>query len=586
MSLEIFFDISLVLFLIGLIYKVFTWFYRPIGIWSKDHSASGRFAATLRGIVGAVFSPRLLTLIKAMVLDVLLQRRILQTSLLRWVMHMLIFWGFLGLLLMHALGESIIPPLFGEYYSTRNPYFFLRDLFGAMVLIGLAIAVIRRYVLKVPRLKTNGGDLYAIVVLAIIMLSGILLTGFKITSHSEFERMVFDYAGMDDETDIEALESLWVEEFGLVSPNVEGPFDSDLLEEAREIHEFNCADCHADTKWAFTGYTVAKAAQPAALALNRIGIINILWHLHILACFAGLVYLPFSKMFHIISTPLSLLADAVMPETDTGTAAVVTRQALELDACTHCGTCSYYCSAMMAYETSGNESVLPSEKMVHLKRLVKGHAVSRDGLKAIREGVYLCTNCDRCTVVCPSGIRLKELWVNVREDLIRKGDPEPLVLSPFSLLRGLRRSSQDADTYPEPLAAAQIAVAGDFDALTDADAVLFIGDRKTDAGVGDETFSHCFGCQTCTTVCPVVGCFEDPEDALGLLPHQLMCALGLGQWEMAAGARMIWDCVTCYQCQEHCPQKVQVTEILFALKNRAVNRVKEERNPVTIDETG
>jgi succinate dehydrogenase/fumarate reductase-like Fe-S protein len=178
-------------------------------------------------------------------------------------------------------------------------------------------------------------------------------------------------------------------------------------------------------------------------------------------------------------------------------------------------------------------------------------------------------------VVCPSGIRLKELWVSVREDLIRMGDPEPLVLSPFSLLRGLRRSTQDADAYPEPLVAVQQAVAGNFDALTDKAKVLPLKGSAPGTDAIDATFSHCFGCQICTTVCPVVGSFENPQDALGLLPHQLMCALGLGQTEMATGARMIWDCVTCYQCQEHCPQKVQVTEILYGLKNAAVKRVRE-----------
>ena len=59
------------------------------------------------------------------------------------------------------------------------------------------------------------------------------------------------------------------------------------------------------------------------------------------------------------------------------------------------------------------------------------------GLRAIQEGIYLCTNCDRCTVVCPVGINLRELWFNVSEELIQKGDPVPLMLSPFSFYRGL-----------------------------------------------------------------------------------------------------------------------------------------------------
>jgi len=586
MIFETLFYSSLALLGAGFIYRLHTWFSRKVGIWAKDIPYSDRVSSAGAGIFRTLFSLKIFILIKAFFLDILFQRRAFRQSVLRWVMHTLIFWGFLCLLLMHALGEFVIPPFFGEYLSTLNPYFFLRDFLGLAVLAGLTMAVFRRYILKVPRLKSNGMDLYAIAILAVIMSSGMLLTGFKIASHSEFQRMVEDYGGMDDETEIEALESLWVQEFGLVSPNAKGPFESDLLEAGLESHEENCADCHADAKWAFTGYAIAKAARPAALALDRAGVVSILWYLHILSCFAGLAYLPFSKMLHIISTPISLLANAVMAETDTGTANVVTRQALELDACTHCGTCSLYCSAMMAYDAVGNELILPSEKMVYLKQWTRGKDISPEALKAIREGVYLCTNCDRCTVVCPSGIRLKELWVSVREDLIRMGDPEPLVLSSFSLLRGLRRKVQDADTYPKPLITAQTAVAGNFDALTDKATVLSLGGKIPDKKVIDDTFSHCFGCQTCTTVCPVVGGFEDPQDTLGLLPHQLMCALGLGQSEMAAGARMIWDCVTCYQCQEHCPQKVRVTEILYGLKNAAVKRVKsseqinEQRNPL------
>jgi heterodisulfide reductase subunit C len=70
-------------------------------------------------------------------------------------------------------------------------------------------------------------------------------------------------------------------------------------------------------------------------------------------------------------------------------------------------------------------------------------------------------------------------------------------------------------------------------------------------------------------VCPVVGNYEQPEDQLGLLPHQIMCCLGLGLTEMAGGAKMIWDCLTCYQCQENCPQQVEVCDLLYDLKNSA-----------------
>jgi heterodisulfide reductase subunit C len=72
----------------------------------------------------------------------------------------------------------------------------------------------------------------------------------------------------------------------------------------------------------------------------------------------------------------------------------------------------------------------------------------------------------------------------------------------------------------------------------------------------------------------VVGNYDDPEQVLGLLPHQIMCSLGLGLTEMASGARMLWDCLTCYKCQENCPQQVEVCDVLYRLKNFAVASIE------------
>jgi len=37
---------------------------------------------------------------------------------------------------------------------------------------------------------------------------------------------------------------------------------------------------------------------------------------------------------------------------------------------------------------------------------------------------------------------------------------------------------------------------------------------------------------------------------------------------------MLWNCTTCYSCQEYCPQGIQVTDILYELKNQAIERLK------------
>ena len=569
---------ALAVFLLGLIYKISTWFTRKLGVLGNDVTAAQRVRSAALGFIHTIFSSKFLLLLKALVFDVLLQCRTLRESFTRWLAHMLIFYGFLLLLLMHGLQSVVTEAIFSGYYPTLNPFFFLRDFFAAMVLVGVILAVIRRYLAKPRRLRTGGRDHYAIIIVAFIILSGITLEGFKIASYSEFQRMVEDFARLDDEDEIQALETLWVKDYGTVSPNVEAPFDEELVESGREVHENSCLDCHASAKWAFNGFATAKLIKPVALWLDQKDGITVMWYFHIIACFIGLAYLPFSKMFHLIATPFSLITNRVMDPAKSLSANILTRQIMELDACTHCGSCNLNCSAAMIFEAIGNEYILPSEKMILLKKLASGKKIDEMQMRAIEEGVYLCTNCDRCTVRCPSGIRLKELWYSVREALLQSGPPLPHVLTPFSFARGLIvRESLSAETYAQPIEGARQAVAGGFENLMNPDAPIALN-AQTNAGlpsaVKDSTYTHCFSCQSCTTVCPVVGNYNDPEQVLGLLPHQIMCSLGLGLTEMASGARMLWDCLTCYKCQENCPQQVEVCDELYRLKNIAVASIE------------
>ncbi len=567
---------SLIIFLVGLTYKFSNWFTRRIGLGAGDISPLERLQAACMAALRVIFSPKIGTILNAVLVDVLLQARVFKEDMTRWLAHMLIFYGFMLLLLMHAMQSVITAALFDDYYATVNPYFFLRDLFGAMVLIGVALAAIRRYLSKTPRLKTGGKDHYAIIILAVIILSGVGLIGLKITSHGEFMIMVEDYAGLDDESEIQALEALWVAEYGLVSPNVAGPFDVDLLEAGHEVNEGSCMDCHTASQWSFTGYTLAKIIRPVAVALDQASGVTILWYIHIIACFAGLAYLPFSKMFHIVATPINLVVSRLTDPRQSMPANTLTRQILELDACTHCGSCSLSCSAGTVYEAVGNDFILPSEKMSFLKKLVSGLKLTEAEFKAIGEGIYLCTNCDRCTVRCPSGIHLRELWFNAREELLSKAPPLPQVLTPFSFARGIEiRSAIGAKAYLTPIEKAAGMVVGTSADLIQSESVISL--NAASAGLfqfdaATTTFSHCFGCQSCTAVCPVVGNYDEPEKVLGLLPHQIMCSLGLGLNELAQGAKMIWDCLTCYQCQENCPQQVAVCDHLYELKNSAVQK--------------
>jgi heterodisulfide reductase subunit C len=62
------------------------------------------------------------------------------------------------------------------------------------------------------------------------------------------------------------------------------------------------------------------------------------------------------------------------------------------------------------------------------------------------------------------------------------------------------------------------------------------------------------------------------------MPHQLMHAIALKQWDMVFQSMMLWYCLGCYQCQENCPQKVRIADILYELKNTAISRTAMTRS--------
>lgn len=568
MNINILLGLSGIVCLVGLLFRLSLWFSQDLHPPSVPQTAVQRFFVSIQSALQTVFSSRITVIIKSIFVDLLFQKRIFDKSYLRWATHALIFFGFVMLLLMHALDSVITERFFSDYQSTLNPYLFLRNLFGIMVLAGLILAVFRRVSLRPQRLKTNPADWTTLIFIALIIISGMLLEGSKITSYTTYQNMVEEY-GSFDEQEANALEAYWVQKNGLIAPHRVKPQPDEHVAYGMEVNSDSCMECHSTNSYAFASFAVKNVTKSISAAIGDDQAVNMFWYLHILACFAFLAWLPFSKMFHIVAAPVSLIIKGVVGDNSVETTATLTRQMIGLSACTHCGSCSIECSSNMFFESFQNDFILPSEKVQSLKSYAAGKITDPAELNRLQQGLYVCTSCDRCTSVCPSGINLKEIFVAARYSLLNRGVPEVSILSHFSFPLALAQNF--VGDHLEALKTVSRLFKKKFKQLSEITIPMSLSKGQS---FGNNSFKSCFSCQRCTNICPVVRSFDNPVESLGLLPHQIMFSLGIGNTELAMGSKMIWSCSTCYLCQEHCPNQVELCDIFYNLKNRAINKIE------------
>lgn len=573
MDFNILLGVSVIVCLVGLFLRFSIWFSQGIEVAPQSIAPGTRIKNGLVGLVQSFTSGRIINVIRSFFVDLLFQKRIFDKSFLRWLAHSLIFFGFIPLLFMHALSPLLAESFFSDYQPTLTPFLFLRDFFGVMVLIGVGLAVYRRLQLKDKRLKTYPSDWAALLFLAVIILSGMLLLGGKMASYSTFEAMTEEYGGLDEEEQL-ALEAYWVVENGLESPNILRPPSEESIALGKEIHTDNCMDCHSPNRVAFISFPLRNISQAFHGIFGDPGGVNVLLTLHLLACFGFLAWLPFSKMFHVVAAPVNLIIKRVTDDQLGDPANILTRQMIGLSACTHCGSCSVECSSSMFSESFGNDFILPSEKVQFLKRFAAKQEKNPEVIKKMQEGLYICTSCDRCTTICPSGINLKDLFVRSRYSLLADGDPEVTMLSHFSFPLALARNF--ANDHLKALKKVTDIFKKKFERLGDSTTPISLNSGA--AAFDNKTFRGCYACQRCTNICPVVRSYDNPGKELGLLPHQIMFSLGIGNVELAMGSQMLWSCSTCYLCQEHCPNQVELCDIFYRLKNRVINTMEAGEN--------
>ena len=83
------------------------------------------------------------------------------------------------------------------------------------------------------------------------------------------------------------------------------------------------------------------------------------------------------------------------------------------------------------------------------------------------------------------------------------------------------------------------------------------------AAAGGENAKMCFQCGTCTAGCP-------SGKNTAYRTRKLMRMAQLGLKDMIIESEDLWQCTTCYTCEERCPRGVPIVDVVIALRNIAV----------------
>jgi len=248
--------IAVIIFLVGIV-MIFSVLLSGSLSGERDLGPFDKVFKLLWNAVRALFSRKILLIIKAMILDVLFQRRLYRQSGVRWLIHSLIFFPFVfrffwGLV---ALIASIWKPGWSWVWAmldkNQPTTAFLFDVTGIVVILGVVLAFIRGRLRRPSQLPgLPGQDRVALGLIAGIIMVGFILEGMRISMTG--------------------------------SPDGAG--------------------------YAFLGYGLSMLfSDPRGLT----EVYGYLWYIHAILTGAFVAYLPFSRLLHIILAPVVLAVNAV-----------------------------------------------------------------------------------------------------------------------------------------------------------------------------------------------------------------------------------------------------------------------------------
>ncbi|HOJ70366.1 MAG TPA: heterodisulfide reductase-related iron-sulfur binding cluster [Syntrophorhabdaceae bacterium] len=296
-------------------------------------------------------------------------------------MHFFIFWGFLILAIATALiaiQDDVIRLIFGVEFIKGDFYLvfsFLTDLAGAIAIIGILMAIWRRYVVKPTRLDNKPDDLIVLLWILAVLVTGFLVEGARIAADPK-------------------------------------PYEV----------------------WSFIGW-ITSSIFPAAEKGTTYIPHAVFWYIHMILSFGLIVYIAYSRLLHIITSSLNMMfrgvedspRGAIAPIEDFENAeefgvnsieGFTWRQIFDLDACTRCGRCQDLCPAYNSEKPLSPKQFIQDLK-AEWERTAQGQK-NEDGLIDTviqEETLWSCTACLACQVNCPVSIPTFDKNIEMRRYL-------------------------------------------------------------------------------------------------------------------------------------------------------------------------
>lgn len=178
------FGLAILVFIAGLLLCFRAWFQGSVQ--GESESMSRKINLSSESVWSTVFSRQFFALAKTFILDILLQRRILKESVSRWSMHSLLFVPILlrfALALFTAASFTISPDSgMAVALIDKNAPFtaFVYDLLGLLILLGIIWSVVKRYIVKPEYVVSEYKDNIALVIIGALIILGFVLEGARI----------------------------------------------------------------------------------------------------------------------------------------------------------------------------------------------------------------------------------------------------------------------------------------------------------------------------------------------------------------------------------------------------------------------